>query len=188
MIRYISDTHFGHANIIKYDNRPWKSAQEMDEAMIELWNNHVKKTDAVYHLGDVVWGEFKSWEKILSQLNGTIYFVKGNHDKVSIIENICCGNAFRHYAGEQITVDDGGRHVVLNHCPILCYPNNFAGWYHLYGHVHTSYDYNVILHTQKCLEDLYLKKFKMYNVGASLVGYYPRTLDEIETIFNKENE
>ena len=28
---YIADMHFGHENCIKFDNRPWFSAEEMDE-------------------------------------------------------------------------------------------------------------------------------------------------------------
>lgn len=31
---YISDLHFGHENIIAFDNRPFQNAQEMNEALI----------------------------------------------------------------------------------------------------------------------------------------------------------
>lgn len=185
MIRYIADTHFGHANIIKYDNRPFKDIDEMNARMVDLWNYNVADDDEVYILGDVVWSGYKEWERILRQLKGRIVIIKGNHDKVSTIENICCGNTNVIYAGEQTTVIDNGRNVVLNHCPMPCYPNSYHGWYHLYGHVHVGFDYNVILSTQRSLEDLYMTKFKMFNVGAMLIGYYPRTLDEIEAIYKE---
>lgn len=50
-----SDLHFGHKNIIKYENRPFKDIEEMDKAIIELWNKTVKKDDKIYILGDFSW-------------------------------------------------------------------------------------------------------------------------------------
>ena len=38
MILYTADLHFGHNNIIKYDSRPFKDADDMDHVLIELWN------------------------------------------------------------------------------------------------------------------------------------------------------
>lgn len=183
-MRYISDCHFGHANCLAYDNRPWKDIKTADKAMIDLWNEHVAQDDVVYVLGDFVWGGFKNWEKIVRELNGVIYFIKGNHDKLTTIENICSHFPQCYYGGEQMTVhDDGDRTVVLNHCPILTYPNAHNGWYHLYGHVHNGLVYNATLHQQEEIEDLFQKKFKMYNVGAMMIGYYPRTLDEIINLY-----
>ena len=34
MNRYIADLHFGHSNIIKFDNRPFDSVTDMDEYLI----------------------------------------------------------------------------------------------------------------------------------------------------------
>lgn len=77
----VSDTHFGHANIIKYCNRPFKDADEMDWHMVDQWNKVVKPTDKVYHLGDVYMGlKPDRITHILHCLNGHKRLILGNHD------------------------------------------------------------------------------------------------------------
>ncbi len=77
-----SDTHFGHANIIKYCDRPYKDRHHMNEALIENWNNVIGDGDVVYHLGDVAMGPSDEWDAVLKRLNGYKVLVIGNHDKV----------------------------------------------------------------------------------------------------------
>ena len=48
VIRYIADLHFGDENIIAYDNRPFLSVSEMNEALIERWNRVVGKDDLTW--------------------------------------------------------------------------------------------------------------------------------------------
>ena len=81
----VSDTHFGHMGVCRFTRndgvtklRPWDSAEEMDEAMVKAWNERVKPTDKVYHLGDVVIN--RKALKILSRLNGDKVLIRGNHD------------------------------------------------------------------------------------------------------------
>jgi len=81
----VSDTHFGHAGVCRFTRndgvtklRPWDSAEEMDEAMVEAWNDRVRPNDKVYHLGDVVIN--RRALSIMSRLNGDKVLIRGNHD------------------------------------------------------------------------------------------------------------
>jgi calcineurin-like phosphoesterase family protein len=77
----ISDTHFYHQNIIEYCNRPFKTAAEMNDYMVTMWNETVKDGDKVYHLGDVYMGHTNGeHERLLSSLKGQKRLVLGNHD------------------------------------------------------------------------------------------------------------
>ncbi len=78
---FTSDTHFGHKNIIKYCDRPFRDTDHMDEVMIERWNETVPANGLVFHLGDVALGDItKSLPKI-SRLNGHKILITGNHDR-----------------------------------------------------------------------------------------------------------
>lgn len=82
----ISDTHFGHKAMyerpfLRPDGtplRPWSSAEEADEAMIERWNAVVGPSDKIYVLGDIAIP--MSGLKALEYLNGDKVLIQGNHD------------------------------------------------------------------------------------------------------------
>ena len=80
----VSDTHFGHQGVCRFTRadgtklRPWDDPDEMDEAMIAAWNERVKPTDKVYHLGDVVIN--RKALPTLARLNGDKVLIRGNHD------------------------------------------------------------------------------------------------------------
>ena len=79
---FIADTHFGGENIRRYENRPFETALEMDEKLIENWNSVVQVEDTVYVLGD--FSDYLDVEKestILTRLKGTKILVMGNHDR-----------------------------------------------------------------------------------------------------------
>lgn len=78
----ISDTHFGHRNIIEYCDRPFKTTMLMNMAIRDNWNSVVKDGDIVYHLGDVYmgWNEPQDIGQFLASLNGRKRLILGNHD------------------------------------------------------------------------------------------------------------
>lgn len=67
---YIADTHFGHSNVIKFDNRPFENVEEMDKKMIEYWNNRVTDDDDVYIIGDFVYRSDKPISWYCNKLKG----------------------------------------------------------------------------------------------------------------------
>ena len=77
---YISDLHFGHRAAIGFDHRPFADVEEMDNAMIYLWNDKVTKNDQVYILGDFAFHNEKPYSWYLKQLKGQKHLVVGNHD------------------------------------------------------------------------------------------------------------
>ena len=77
---YISDLHFGHKNVIRFDTRPFHSVDEMDEALIRLWNDKVSDKDDVYIVGDFSYRSGRQEQWYLKQLKGHKHLILGNHD------------------------------------------------------------------------------------------------------------
>ena len=115
---YIADLHFGHKNIIRYDNRPFATIEEMDNTLIKNWNKVVSNDDFVYILGDISWHDDDKTAQIFKQLHGTKILIRGNHDSHDhrFIEK------FDRVYNYLETVD-GDRRVVLCHYPIPCFKN-----------------------------------------------------------------
>lgn len=83
MIWFTSDTHFGHANVLKFSERPWDNIDDMNYALIENINACVKPSDELYILGDF---SFKLTVQQAYELRKLIrckkiHLVHGNHDK-----------------------------------------------------------------------------------------------------------
>ena len=176
---YIADWHFGHKNVIAFDNRPFLNVEEMDSELMRRWNNAVSGSDTVYVLGDMFWCNTTTAIPVLKQLNGNKVLIKGNHDRVHDMEFKKCFSLITDY----LEHEDDGKHVVLCHYPIPCFKNHYYGWCHLYGHVHTSFEHNMMENVKRQMTDLYDKRCDMYNVGCMLpyMDYTPRTLNEIMT-------
>jgi calcineurin-like phosphoesterase family protein len=171
MIYYIADTHFGHENIMKRSKRPFESVAEMDRAIIGNINSVVSKHDDLYILGD-----FCHWNKevcypsdYLSKINGHKHFILGNHDR-----NILRDKYAARYLEEIMPyaeIKDGDKKVVLSHFPMAEWNGYFTGAYHIHGHIHNSFN-NPVFGYMAGLE-------RCYNAGVDVIGFTPRTLDEL---------
>lgn len=183
--RFISDLHFGHENVLAYDNREYKSVEEHDKALIDIWNECVDIDDDVWILGDFSWHNATKTIALLKQLNGKLHLCIGNHDH-KLLRNEQVRNLFveiTDYKEIQLDRDYG---VVLCHYPIPCFNHHYYGWTHLYGHVHNSYEWHMMENVKFQSEQLYNKPCDMINVGCMLpyVKYRPMTLEEIKTSYD----
>lgn len=137
-----SDTHFNHANIIKYCNRPFSSVEEMNETIIANWNKVVSEDDIVYHLGDFALGDKSLVPNIFRRLKGRINVIMGNHDNFSILEKL--GNEDHLIVGlfwEEV-IKVGKKTIILNHFPFGSLPDPATNRpiIQLHGHVHSTPD------------------------------------------------
>jgi calcineurin-like phosphoesterase family protein len=130
----VSDTHFGHAGVCRFTHgdtgvkiRPWTDPDEMDEAMVKMWNETVKPTDKVYHLGDVVIN--RKAMGIMRRLNGDKVLIRGNHD-------IFRDDEYREHFRElrAYHVMNG---MILSHIPL--HPESLGRFgVNIHGHLHTN--------------------------------------------------
>jgi calcineurin-like phosphoesterase family protein len=161
----ISDTHIGHENIIKYCNRPFANAAEMDEYILTMWNETVDDQDVVYHLGDVY---FRDPSK-LYQLKGRKRLLLGNHDDGKdphlhkVFQKIGIWRKFPEYG------------LLLSHLPI--HQDQLGGEYfsptkermiralthNVHGHIH----------------DRNIKDPRYINVSVEQIGYKPIDIEEV---------
>ena len=166
---YISDTHFGHDNIIRLCNRPFKNAEEMDETLIKNWNSVVTDKDDVYILGDFAYRfEQGKLQHYLESLNGRKYMILGNHDKD--IRRNAHKDAFV-WVKDYADISDNGRRVILSHYPMVEWNGFFRGSIHLYGHIHN----NVNNQAYKIMRNIE----NAYNVGVDILGYMPQKLEQV---------
>jgi len=73
----IADTHFFHANIGQYCDRP----EDWQDLILENWNRLIQPGDIVFHLGDLALGKKEDTEALVPLLNGKLYLMRGNHDR-----------------------------------------------------------------------------------------------------------
>jgi calcineurin-like phosphoesterase family protein len=137
---FTSDHHWGHANIIRFCNRPFANVEDMNEALIENWNRVVGKNDVVYHLGDLFWMPTAEAKAVREQLNGRIRLIKGNHDKTAdnMKEAFDWIKDYYELKVEDEDAPEGKRRIVLCHYAFRVWNKSHHGSWHLYGHSHGS--------------------------------------------------
>lgn len=188
---FIADLHFGHKSVLSYDNRPFRNIEEHDEALIRNWNSVVKDTDNVYIHGDVSWHNAEKTAEILKKLKGKKHLIIGNHDHKLLKSKLVREQFASICPYKELYIDK--ELYVLSHYPIPCFNKHYYGAFHFYGHVHNSFEWNMMEHIRYDMENLYDKPCNMINIGCmmSYINYTPRTAEEIKKgyeLFKKEKE
>lgn len=188
---FISDPHFGHDNVLKFESgyHTFASIEDHDLTIVSNWFSLVYPEDTVFFLGDAAMPRTKlSYLKgIFKQLPGKIVWVKGNHDRhiddnwlreLQQVSNIIeytdykeifvkCDEPTRHKQNNQYL-----REIVLFHYPIAEHNGAMKDTFHFYGHVH---------------ENVYPIK-NAYPISACLTGYKPVKYEWVRDKIIKHNE
>lgn len=162
MIFYTADLHFHYKPFLP--GRPFASVEEMDEAMIRLWNETVTDEDTVYVVGDVGYNGGYVPGDALGRLQGRKHLIRGNHD--TGFEN--APKLFDYF--ETVTdfneIDDGETHILLCHYPILYRKRGYT----IHGHLHQARgpEYDILRQMPR-----------MLNAGVDVNFYRPVTLAQL---------
>ncbi len=173
---FSADWHLDHANIIKYDGRPFKTVEQMNEAILLGAAQTLKRGDNFYFLGDFSLNKnaHSSEEHMrrLASIGANLYFIKGNHDKK---ETIKLYQQFGVYLGEQKKIrvqdtahPDGSQEIVLNHYRMDVWDKSHHGVFHLHGHSHHSLPER---NTARCMD---------VGVNGSWYDYKPVSYDQVK--------
>ena len=179
---FTSDTHFGHANIIRFCNRPFRNVEEMNEILIENWNKVVSKDDTVFHLGDFAFGGSSVWNSIIPRLNGHINLIIGNHDRKNLRQGYM---SYFDMVVPQLQIEIEDNSIYLNHYPFLCYGGTYRApencVIQLHGHTH-EYPGG----TGKDMDRLKHRFPYQYDVGVDNNNYTPLSWEEVKSIINNQ--
>jgi calcineurin-like phosphoesterase family protein len=148
---FTADLHLGHANIIKFCQRPFLSPEEQelarrdsrgqwrlseetvrrhDDALLEAINSRVEAGDVLWILGDFCCGHLIEATEYRQRIRcRNVHLVWGNHDHHSI-------RPLFTDAIDQGMIRVAGQEIWLNHYPMRTWNKSFHGSWHLYGHVH----------------------------------------------------
>lgn len=170
MIYFTADTHFGHANILKYCERPFSDVDEMDKTLIKNINKTVKVNDSLYILGDFAWKYPKLYRE---QINcKKVFIVLGNHDKQL---NFPGFEWVKDYHFMKVNLPENKHQkIAMFHYPMMTWDCRSHGSWHLYGHVHGR--------------DLNRPNELMLDVGVDVHNYTPISLYDIEKIMKEKKQ
>lgn len=190
---YISDTHFYHNNILKMEDRPYETIEEMQSSMIATWNKYIQPNDTVHHLGDFCFGGYNRWVSILEQLNGNIILYKGNHDESKVIKRLLKEGYLQdvHIVGDSFKIRSPKTNtkyiLTLTHYPIEI--GNRQRLFSVHGHTHSEPTKSNYLNQINVGVDSPLNFGREFGQPISeeeLIEYMDYISPQVEELFHKE--
>ena len=180
---FTSDTHFYHETIIKYCNRPFKDAAEMNEVLISNWNSAVKKDDDIVIAGDFIHsGNLELIHSLMDRLNGDKWLCYGNHDYQNKLERDEISKRFNYHCWDSMDfqvedseLEDGFMKFHINHYPCEFWTRNAV---HLHGHVHSG--------PTSSSSDICKFNPMRYDIGVDNNNFKPISYEEIKVIITKQ--
>ncbi len=172
---YISDIHFRDQKVFDKCHKidTFENLDIYEDKIISNWNEKVNDNDDVYLLGDIADDNFNAIP-LLKLLKGNKYLVVGNHD-LKMLPVYRNSSIFKEVKDDML-IDDCNRKVHLCHYPIMDWMEFNRGGYLIYGHIHNKTIANGYAYGQ--IKDYYRDKLA-FNCGVDVIGYTPRTLDEL---------
>ena len=176
MIWLTADLHLGHGNMIRHAGRPFRSAEEMDEALIGAINDRVGPDDDLWVLGDLTMhapaDAVRAYRARIRCRH--VHLVHGNHD-TRMRPGGADGTLEHDVAYYDGLRSPAGRRMVLCHYPIDEWNGLRRGSYMLHGHVHSrGSGLNEAHRGIGCLR---------YDVGVDANGYAPVSAKAIDAWF-----
>jgi len=165
---FTSDTHFGHANIIRYCKRPFATVEEMDEALIANINAKVKPDDRLYHLGDFAKQNISYYRNAINCKN--VMIILGNHDRIRYESPLF--SAVNDMFVVKTQIDGERKDIVLCHYALKVWNKSHYGAWHLYGHSHGD------------LPDD--ETAQAFDCGVDCHNYMPLNIHDVKAIMDKK--
>ncbi len=186
---FTSDTHFNHESMVTKGWRPgFQNVAQMNNEIREGWNDTVKPSDQVWHLGDVGMGSMWEDAGLVRELHGQKHLIAGNHDS-------CWPGHREAYKRQRDWMDLygflsvqafarrklGGQNVLLSHFPYSGdhtegdrysgYRLQDTGLWLIHGHVH----------------DAWVTQDRMINVGVDVWDFTPVHIDTLAAIIREKS-
>lgn len=166
---FTADWHLDHENIIKFCNRPFKNAEEMNNVIINNVNSVVLPNHRLYVLGDIANKQASGrLAQFRSRINCTsVYAVLGNHDKYEEIRK-----HFTVLPAQHMYKQDDYR-LVLSHYAMRVWHHSHHGAGHLYGHSHGKLSPMVTNDGRGAMA---------FDVGVDCWDFKPLSLDQVKEV------